>query len=368
VSEPVKPEVVAAPDGKLVAREAFAGGITTMRQEGGKLSAIDFEPADLPSLVRVSELISRSPIAPKVLQNDPNATLLVLWKGRERGLSVMQSIELIYPFQSSKGPQVAYAADLLFGLVQRSGECEYFTLIETTDQQATYETKRKGHPRPVSLTYTLAMAKQAGLLQKENWQRNPAEMLRARGKSSLSRAVYGDITSGIYTREEIEEGVIDVTPANETPPAPIVSVSDIKAKPEPKAQAEPEARLETEPAPKKSDPPKPEPAQPPEPEAQGLAPQVEAMRNVPPAAPMQNPTPPASPFPSRRRRESGGPVRPPEYVEALIAMAAPVLTKEEIEAYSQTTFKAAPSSINDTDWKALSEWVKEQIEKAEEGS
>jgi hypothetical protein len=203
------------PGTNLASREAFVGEIATLRRDGQDvaLSPLDFEPTDLPGLVRISELIARSPIAPTIYRNQPNTVLLVLWRGRERGLTVMRSIELIYPFDSSKGPQVAYAADLLYGLVERSGAAEYFMLEDSSATKATYSTQRKGQPKPVILSYTIEDAKIAGLLTKENWQKNPAAMLRARAKTNLARAVYGDVLAGLYTKDElIETAAIDVTP------------------------------------------------------------------------------------------------------------------------------------------------------------
>jgi hypothetical protein len=213
LSAPVKAE--SDPGTNLASREAFVGEIATLRRDGQDvaLSPLDFEPTDLQGLVRISELIARSPIAPTIYRNQPNTVLLVLWRGRERGLTVMRSIELIYPFDSSKGPQVAYAADLLYGLVERSGAAEYFMLEDSSATKATYNTQRKGQPKPVILSYTIEDAKIAGLLTKENWQKNPAAMLRARAKTNLARAVYGDVLAGLYTKDElIEAAAIDVTP------------------------------------------------------------------------------------------------------------------------------------------------------------
>lgn len=208
------PKPPTEPSDKLAKQEAYVHEIATLRRVGGApLTAMDFEPTDLEGLVRIAGLISRSKIAPAVYHGDPETTLLVLWKGRERGLSVMRSIELIYPFQSSKGPQVAYAAALLYGQVQSSGKCLYMTLVESTAEQATYETHRKGEPAPVRVGYTLAEAKLAGLLDKDNWKRNQTAMLIARAQTKTCRAVYNDVVGGVYTRDEIEEGAaIDVTP------------------------------------------------------------------------------------------------------------------------------------------------------------
>lgn len=83
---------------------------------------------------------------------------------------------------------------------------------------------------------------------------------------------------------------------------------------------------------------------------------------APSPAPEPEKTP--SPFPSRRRREPG-PVRRSEYIEALAAAAAPVLSREEIELQAQATYGKPWDHLSDTAWKALSDWVKGEIERAE---
>jgi hypothetical protein len=220
VTEPKKPP--AKPDEQALTRYDFMEAIETQASTpGAALTALDFEPRNLDGLLRIAELVSKIPIAPKIYQGQPNIALMVMWKGRERGLPVMRSLELIYPFISEKkGPQVAYAADLLYGLVERSGACEYFLLVESTADHATYRTQRRGQPEPEELTYSLADAKLADLLGKENWIKHPAAMCRAACKRNLARAVYGDVLAGLYTREEIQEAeAIDVTPEPAKPVA-----------------------------------------------------------------------------------------------------------------------------------------------------
>ena len=72
-------------------------------------------------------------------------------------------------------------------------------------------TKRKGDPDPISLSYTIDQAEQAGLLKPtrsgkpSNWQKMPRQMLRARAKSELARLVYPDLLAGLYTPDELRD-------------------------------------------------------------------------------------------------------------------------------------------------------------------
>ena len=105
-------------------------------------------------------------------------------------------------------------------------DCEYFMLVESSAERATYEAKRRSAPRSVSISYTVADAKTAGLWGKGTWRAHPAQMLVARASSRLARAVFPDALHGMYTREEltngeaIDDGDIIDAPYTPTPQRP----------------------------------------------------------------------------------------------------------------------------------------------------
>ena len=57
----------------------------------------------------------------------------------------------------------------------------------------------------VTITWTIAQAKAAGLCTKDVWKQYPRAMLRARVISEGIRTVYPGIAVGVYTPEEIED-------------------------------------------------------------------------------------------------------------------------------------------------------------------
>lgn len=151
------------------------------------------------------------------------AIYAVLLRGRSLGLDATTSLAA---FHNIKG-KLTMHADLIEALVLRSGKAEYFDIVETTSTQATYATKRIGARREVSITFTIEDAFAAGLVEKHpdgqggyrgisesgkpsNWDKYRATMLRHRAKTQLCRAVYPDITLGLYAPEETnDDGVID---------------------------------------------------------------------------------------------------------------------------------------------------------------
>jgi hypothetical protein len=105
--------------------------------------------------------------------------------------------------------------------VLRSGKAEFFELVELSTAKVTYETKRKGARKEVAVSWTMEDAARAGLVTKgpggsyhgvsrsgkpSNWDKYPRAMLRHRAATELARAVYPDVTAGLYTPDEINDG------------------------------------------------------------------------------------------------------------------------------------------------------------------
>ena len=94
------------------------------------------------------------------------------------------------------------------------------SLVESTHEKATWETKRKGARRMMSITWTMHDALRAGLVTRDgngfkgvsrsgrpsNWDKYPRAMLRHRAATELARAVYPDVTSGLYAPNELGDG------------------------------------------------------------------------------------------------------------------------------------------------------------------
>jgi len=160
---------------------------------------------DMAGMMKLSELLAKSNLVPDALKGKHADIYLVLLKGNELGLRPIQSLSNINVIKG----KTAESSSLLVALCQQSPECEYFVRVDNEDPkfdllEATYETKRRGHPRPQRWTFTVQDAGRQGLINKDNWKRMPKEMLRARAKASLARDVYPDVVGGLYTPDEVE--------------------------------------------------------------------------------------------------------------------------------------------------------------------
>lgn len=167
------------------------------------------EPSSLDALFKVAHEVARVSLCGV---STPQEAFARMATGRELGLSMMQSLRGVYLVEG----RPALDASLMHALCEQAADCEYFRCTESTEERATYETKRRGQ-EPQTLTFTLKDADRAGLLnrgsdpKKNNWNKYPKEMLRARAKSGLARMVYPDKLFGLYSREELLDG--DVTDA-----------------------------------------------------------------------------------------------------------------------------------------------------------
>lgn len=159
--------------------------------------------------------------------------------GMELGLSATSALRATYVVDN----RVSLYAEYIAGIIQSHREvCEYFEVVESTREVATYRCKRVGRPELV-MSYTIEDARGADLLKKANWKANPRAMLRARCTSELGRAQFADLTAGLYTADEIEEQTahgwtepevktivtrVDAPTAQSKPESPVKDATDAK--------------------------------------------------------------------------------------------------------------------------------------------
>lgn len=159
------------------------------------------EPRDSNGAVKLAKFLFESRMFSKF--PTPEAVLAIMLAGRAHGIGAVQSLQGFYNVDG----KLTASAQLIVGLCKRHPSCKYFTLIESTNEIATYETWREGDPKPTRLSYTIAQAKVAGLLDKKGgaWLLNPEPMLRARAGGGLGKVVYPDIVGGLLTPDEMED-------------------------------------------------------------------------------------------------------------------------------------------------------------------
>ncbi len=160
------------------------------------------DPENLGQAIQLCDRLAASAIVPESLRGKPNDLLVILLTGRDLGLSVAESMRAIYVV---KGRPSLASAFKVARAKQHPG-CQYFRLVESTPERATWETKRTGDPGPTRLTWTISQAKAAGLTGKGTWAAFPEAMLRWRAASALVDAVFPDAAFGLLpSKEEVED-------------------------------------------------------------------------------------------------------------------------------------------------------------------
>jgi len=145
----------------------------------------------------------------------PESVVIALQMGAELGLMPTQALRMVNVING----KASLNADGTVAVILGSDKAEYFYPEEVTAAQATFVTKRRGSPREVRYTFTMAQAKAAKLPERNpTYQTHPERMLAARAKAFLGRDVYPDVVGGLISEEEVID--LDPTPAPDAP-API---------------------------------------------------------------------------------------------------------------------------------------------------
>ena len=187
------------------------------------------EPTGIDAAMRVATALAKTGYGGT---EEPEQVLAKMMFGRELGLTVMNSLRSVYVVNGRPGLD----ANVMHALCLQSPACEYFDLVETTAERATYRAKRRGRPEQI-LSWTIDQAKAAGLLggrpdprnkgqlteAKDNWRNYPENMLRARCIANLARICFPEAINGMHTPEELETSTVP------TPP-PTVSLTPTEAR------------------------------------------------------------------------------------------------------------------------------------------
>lgn len=144
----------------------------------------------------LAQSLSATPFAGSWRGDAAGATAAIL-KGSELGLTPVTALAAFDNIQGTPAPK----AITLRALVQGHGHD--LEIIEETETKATARYRRKGGDWQET-SFTIEEAKQMNLLGKDNWKKQPRNMLVARVTSKAARLVASDVILGIgYSSEEL---------------------------------------------------------------------------------------------------------------------------------------------------------------------
>jgi hypothetical protein len=144
----------------------------------------------------------------------------IMMQGAELGLQPMAAVRNIHVIKGKP----TLSAQLMAALVIKAGHPR-IKILSHTETECKVSARRRDETDWQEYTFTMADASKAGLVARDGslWNKYPKNMLYSRAISNICKMVFPDIFAGMYTPEEMKDGVAEVDP-NE----PDIAVIDIK--------------------------------------------------------------------------------------------------------------------------------------------
>lgn len=180
-------EVVVPPTEMQLAQQRVQSGIVV----GGQSSSYN-----LSELMELARVMAVAGLVPDSLRGKPADVLIVIMKGLDLGLSPSQSIDAIHAIKGKATVGVHLA-------VARARAAGHQVDTAETDDSCTVTITRKDNAKPISVTFTLAMAKRAGI-KNDKYQTDPQSMLYARAATRCVRRACPEVLLGLVVEGEIE--------------------------------------------------------------------------------------------------------------------------------------------------------------------
>ena len=161
----------------------------------------DMMPESFDGMMRLAETLLKSGFLPRTITSPAQAIAIIL-TGKELGIGPMTALQSINVINGK--PTVAPALKL--ALAQQKINGFKMNVIESTVEKATVVISREGEDK-APITFTMKDAAGLGLNSKDNWQKQPAVMLRWRAIDAALRLYAMDATLGLYSPEEMDSDV-----------------------------------------------------------------------------------------------------------------------------------------------------------------
>lgn len=191
-------------EGRAASQQAKSQLVTEPPQTIPSESVIAYAPdspfAKYEVAKRIAHTLAMSDLVPDDYRGRPNNCFVAINMGAELGLEPFQAIQSIAVID---GKPCLYG-DGMIGVVRSSPLCMWIEETLSDDKKtATCRTQRKGDPNPITASYSLDDAVQAGIHTKFNWKKHPKRMLQMRARAYCLRDAYPDLLKGLGVVEEM---------------------------------------------------------------------------------------------------------------------------------------------------------------------
>lgn len=207
---------------KAAKKKVAAKQVAEVAPEPMPVEAMDPAFAKFEVAKRIAHTLAHSTLVPDAYLGRPNDCFVAINMGAELGMEPFQAIQSIAVID---GKPCLYG-DGLIGVVRASPKCKWIQESVSEDGlSATCITQRDGDPEPISATYTMDNAIQAGINNKPNWKKHPQRMLQMRARAYCLRDAYPDLLKGLGVAEERMD--------HENSPPPITNYELAQPEPQP---------------------------------------------------------------------------------------------------------------------------------------
>lgn len=170
-------------------------------------------PAALPEMMRLAAELAEADVLPRHLRRRPANVLALMFAARALDIPIWVAFQSLYLIEGKVGMDATFQRSLIVRAGHR------FRILERTESRAAVEITRHDDPEPRLSEFTWADAVDAGLTNKEIWQRYPKAMLMARVTTQAIRDDCPEVLYGAaYTPEELDVALgADGTPVTLIP-------------------------------------------------------------------------------------------------------------------------------------------------------
>jgi len=126
-------------------------------------------------------------------QKSEEELLMLLLTARDLGMCSTKALNSGFWIVQGK---IIMSADLMRDMVRRAGHS--IQVIEATKDSCTLKGTRKDNGDTLTVTFTLEMAKRAGLLKNAVWTGYPEDMLMANATKRLCKWLFSDVIGNAY--------------------------------------------------------------------------------------------------------------------------------------------------------------------------
>lgn len=148
--------------------------------------------------MKFAKTLINSKLLPPGLDS-PEKVLVIMLKAKELNIPTMEALQSINIISG----KTSLSGQLMLAMARRSGELEDITLdYADIDGACTCMIKRKNYS-PIITKFGPVEARQMGLMDKDNYKKQPKIMYQWRAISANLRLSFGDIIEGLYTPDEL---------------------------------------------------------------------------------------------------------------------------------------------------------------------